>query len=84
MDYKIYQQYLESYVLDALDKKNDDVSAAADYLLDKKKPPIFAKDRKEKKAALERAQKLFNESRSRPVWIVLKSIGLDDLAKEKI
>ncbi len=84
MDHKIYQQHLQEYVLEALEKKNDDVPAAADYLLNKKKPSILAKYRKEKKAALERARKLFAESRDRPAWIVLKSIGLDDLAKEKI
>ncbi|MBS1250111.1 MAG: hypothetical protein MAG431_01701 [Chloroflexi bacterium] len=84
MEHKIYRQYLHEYVLEALEKEDDDVSAAADYLLDKKKPFLLAKNRKEKRAALKRAQKLFQESRDRPAWIVLKSIGLDDLAKEKI
>jgi len=31
MDQKIYRQYLEKYVLEALEKKNDNASAAADY-----------------------------------------------------
>ena len=84
MDRKIYQQYLEEYVLEALENKNDDVSAAADYLQNKKKPSIFTKDRKEKEAALKRARKLLTETHDRPVWIVLKSLGLDELAKEKI
>lgn len=84
MDTKIYQQYLEEYVLEALEKKNDDVSAAADYLAEKKNPFLLAKDRKEKKAALQRAKKLLEETRDRPAWIVLKSIGLDEQAKEKI
>ncbi|MEA2007575.1 MAG: hypothetical protein U9O54_00485 [Chloroflexota bacterium] len=84
MDRKIYHQYLEEYVLEALGKKDDDVSAAADYLQNKKKPSIFAKYRKEKGAALKRARKLLGETRDRPVWIVLKSLGLDELAKEKI
>ena len=84
MNRKIYQQHILEYVLEALEKKNDNVSAAADYLQNKKKPSIFAKYRKEKKAALKHAQKLLEETRDRPVWIVLKSLGLDELAKEKI
>ena len=84
MDRKIYQQYLEEYVINALEEENDDVSAAAAHLNNKKKPSVFAKDRKEKDAALKRARKLLAETRDRPAWIVLKSLGLDELAKEKI
>ncbi len=84
MDQKIYRQYLEKYVLEALEKKNDNASAAADYLQNKKKTSIFAKNHREKDAALKRARKLLAETRDRPVWIVLKSLGLDELAKEKM
>ena len=84
MDHKLYRQYLESYALEALEENEDDVSAAADYLLNKKKPFFLSKHRKEKRAALKRVQKLFSTSRDRPVWIVLKSLGLDKLAKDKI
>jgi hypothetical protein len=84
MDQKLYQKYLKEYTLEALEESGDDVSQAADLLLKKKKPGFFTKHRKEKREALSRVQKLFNESRDRPVWIILKSLGFDDLAKEKI
>jgi hypothetical protein len=49
-----------------------------------KKAGILVKDRAEKIAALERARKVFSSSRERSLFIVLKSLGLDDLAKEKL
>jgi hypothetical protein len=84
MNQKLFLQYLEQYTLQALDKAGDDVSKAADYLDGIKKPGIFSKDREEKKAALDRATKVFLESRQRSLYVVLKSLGFDDLAKEKL
>jgi hypothetical protein len=84
MDYDLYKNYLEQYALEALEESGDDVSRAADILSKKKKPSFFARHRREKREALSRLKKLFNESRDRPAWIVLKSLGLDDLAKDRI
>ncbi len=84
MNQKLFLQYLEQYTLQALEKAGDDVSMAADYLDGIKKPGIFSKDREEKKAALDRATKVFLESRQRSLYVVLKSLGFDDLAKEKL
>lgn len=81
MKYDLYQKYLKEYALEAL-QHGDDVSQAADYLQNISDPPLFARHRQEKREALHRAQKVFDESRSRPPWIVLKSLGLDEAAKD--
>ena len=84
MNQKLFIQYLEQYTLQALKQAEDDVSLAADFLEEIRKPGILSKDRKEKKAALDRATKVFVESRQRSLYVVLKSLGFDDLAKEKL
>jgi len=82
MDQSLFQQYLEEYAIEALNHTDGDVSKAADYLADKKDPGFFAKHKQEKKKALSRTRKVFRESRDRSAWIVLKSLGLDDLARD--
>ena len=84
MNQKLFLKYLKQYTLQALKQAEDDVSLAANYLEEIKKPSILSKDRKEKKAALDRATKVFIESRHRSLYVVLKSLGFDDLAKEKL
>ena len=84
MNQKLYLQYLREYTLQALEQSGDDVSLAGDYLERQKKPGIMTKDRLEKKTALDRATKIFLESRQRSLYVVLKSLGFDDLAKEKL
>jgi hypothetical protein len=81
---KIYLKYLREYTLIALENSGDEVSQAADYLERQSRPGIFSKDRLEKRAALDRAKKIFSSSRERSLYVVLKSLGFDDLAKEKI
>lgn len=84
MDHDLFLKYLEIYTKEALEQSEDDVPGAADYLEKMKKAGILVKDRAEKIAALERARKVFSSSRERSLFIVLKSLGLDDLAKEKL
>lgn len=84
MDQQLYLKYLKEYTLEALDKAEDNVSRAADFLDKKPKPKFFMKDSQEKKAALSRAKKVFTSSRERSLYIVLKSLGFDNLAKEKL
>ncbi|MFN2280906.1 MAG: hypothetical protein ACK2TZ_03515 [Anaerolineales bacterium] len=84
MNQKLFTRYLMEYTLEALEKAGDDVSEAADYLEKKSRAGLFARDRKEKNAALLRAQKVFSSSRERSLYVVLKSLGFDDLAKEKL
>jgi len=84
MNHKLFLQYLEEYTLEALENAEDDVSAAADYLEKVQRAGMMAKNRKEKNAALDRASKVFSSSRERSLYVVLKSLGMDDLAKEKL
>ena len=82
MNHKLFQEYLEKYTLEALGQAGDDVSGAADYLEKLKKAGMLVRNRTEKNAALDRARKNFSSSRERSLYVVLKSLGLDDLAKE--
>ena len=84
MDQQLYLKYLKEYTLEALDKAEDNVSQAADYLEKIPKPKFFMKDHEEKRAALSRVKKVFTSSRERSLFVVLKSLGFDDLAKEKL
>ena len=84
MDHQLFQKYLKQYTEDALQHAGDDVSTAADYLEKIPRPGLFAKDKLEKRAALDRVQKVFSASRERSLYVVLKSLGFDDLAKEKL
>lgn len=82
MNNDLFQEYLEEYALEALNDAEGDVSQAADYLAEKKGPSFFARHRQEKKKALGRVRKVFRESRDRSAWIALKSLGLDEAARE--
>ncbi|MCJ7733760.1 MAG: hypothetical protein MUP11_04345 [Anaerolineales bacterium] len=84
MDQQLYLKYLKEYTLDALAHSGDNVSQAYDYLKNKAKPGILSKDRQEKRAALDRVKKIFLESRERSLYVVFKSLGFDELAKEKL
>lgn len=84
MDQKKFTHYLKEYTLEALEIAGDEVSEAADYLEKKSRASLFARDRKEKNAALLRAQKVFSSSRERSLYVVLKSLGFDDLAKDSL
>jgi hypothetical protein len=84
MDQKLYLQYLKEFTLEAIEFSEDNVSLAADYLEKKQTPRFPQKDLKEKKAALERVKKVFSSSRERSLYVVLKSLGFDELAKEKL
>jgi hypothetical protein len=84
MDQQLYLKYLKEYTLEALKKAEYDVSQATEYLEKKPTPIYFLKDNKEKKAALNRVKKVFSASRERSLYVVLKSLGFDDLAKDAL
>ena len=84
MDQQLYLKYLKEFTLEALEEAEDNVARAADYIDKKAIPKFFVKDSKEKKAALSRVKKVFTSSRERSLYVVLKSLGFDKLAKEKL
>ncbi len=71
----LFDQYLLEYVREALIYADNDVSDAANFLRNQKKPGFLAKT--EKKQALERAQKVFGSYPDRPVWFILKCLAID-------
>ena len=75
MNNDLLDQYLREYVREALIFGDNNVDEAANYLLNQRKPGFLAKN--EKKQALERAQKIFSAYRDRPLWFVMKCVGLD-------
>jgi hypothetical protein len=84
MDHRLFLNYIEKYTLEALERAGDDVNLAAEYLEKKRPAGILQKDRAEKNAALVRVKKVFTSSRERTLYVVLKSLGMDELAKEKL
>ena len=75
MNKDLFDQYLRDYVGEALIYGDQKVDEAADYLLSQRKPRFLA--RNERKLALERAQKVFSAYRDRPLWFVLKCLGIE-------
>jgi hypothetical protein len=75
MNKALFDQYLREYVREALIYGNKNVDEAANFLLSQRKPGFLSK--KEKKDALLRAQKIFTAYRDRPLWFVMKCLGLD-------
>ncbi len=81
MDQTRFKDYLIEYTKKALDSSDGTPSGAESYLNSLKKPGIFAPN--EKKEAFQRARKIFSEMPDRPLWLVLKALGLtvEDLEK---
>jgi hypothetical protein len=74
MDQSRYTKYLVEYVKKSLDESDGTAYGAANYLGAQKKPGFLAAN--EKKEAFQRAKKVFSEMRDRPLWLVLKALGL--------
>jgi hypothetical protein len=76
MNNEVFQEYLRQLVKEALNYGEGTVTGAASYLSGKKKPFFITRHLAEKRLALERAQKIFGNNRDRPLWFVLKCMGL--------
>jgi len=81
MNKERYDQYLLEYIREALIYGDNDVGAAANWLLAQRTPRLFAKE--EQKQALRRAQKVFSSYQDRPLWFVLKCFDLTETDLEK-
>jgi len=75
MNKKLFDQYLRDYVREALIFGDNSVEEAANYILSQKNRRFFVKQ--EKKLALERAQKIFSAYTDRPLWFVMKCLGIE-------
>ena len=76
MNRERYDQYLLDYIREALIYGDNDVGAAANWLMAQRTSRFFAKE--EQKEALRRAQKVFNSYQDRPLWFVLKCFDLTE------
>ena len=74
MDQTRFKDYLIEYTKKALDNSDGTPSGAEAYFNSQKKPGVFAPA--EKKEAFMRAKKIFSEMPDRPLWLVLKALGL--------
>jgi len=81
MDQTRFKDYLIEYTQKALENSDGTPSGAESYFNSQKKPGIFSPN--EKKEAFIRAKKIFSEMPDRPLWLVLKALGLtaEDLEK---
>jgi len=76
MNRERYDQYLHDYIREALIYGDNNVGAAANWLMAQRTSRFFA--REEQKEALRRAQKVFNSYQDRPLWFVLKCFDLTE------
>jgi hypothetical protein len=76
MNRERYDQYVRDYIREALIYGDNDVGAAANWLMAQRTPRFFA--REEQKEALRRTQKVFNSYQDRPLWFVLKCFDLTE------
>ena len=76
MDIKLYRQYLNQYVQQAIDESNGKVSSIAECLSEKQVKGFFVTHREEKRRALSDAQNAFSEHRHWPLEIILSHLGI--------
>ncbi len=81
MDQSRFTEFLVEYVKKSLDNSDGTADGAASYLAGQKKPGFLAPA--EKKEAFQRAKQVFNEMSDRPIWLVLKALGLSNEDLEK-
>ena len=76
MNRERYDQYVRDYIREALIYGDNDVGAAANWLMAQRTSRFFA--REEQKEALRRTQKVFSSYQDRPLWFVLKCFDLTE------
>jgi hypothetical protein len=76
MDIGVYRQFLEKYVLDALQNSDGTVSGISNYLWNINVSGFLVRNRTEKQRALEDARHAFDSHRHWPVEIVLSHLGI--------
>ena len=76
MDIKLYQQYLNQFVQQAIDESDGKVGSIAECLSEKQVRGFFVTHREEKRRALSDAQNAFSEHRHWPLEIILSHLGI--------
>lgn len=73
----LYEQYLKTYILEAIENSDGTNSGIAQYLSGMAMPGRFSRHKEEKIRALKDAQAAFEDHRHWPREIVLSHLGLD-------
>ena len=76
MDIGVYRQYIEKYVLEAIQNSDGTVSGISNYLWNINISGFLVRNRTEKQRALEDARHAFDSHRHWPVEIVLSHLGI--------
>jgi hypothetical protein len=76
MDIGVYRQYLEKYVLEAIQNSDGTVSGISNYMWNINISGFLVRNRTEKQRALEDARHAFDSHRHWPVEIVLSHLGI--------
>lgn len=76
MDIGVYRQYLEKYVLEALQKSDGTVSGISSYLWNMNISGFLVRNRTEKQKALDDARSAFDSHRHWPLEIILSHLGV--------
>ncbi len=77
MNIKLYQQYLQQYLKEAIQNSDGTNSGIGNYLSDMKGPGRFSLHTTEKQRALQDARHAFGEHRHWPLEIILSQMGVD-------
>jgi hypothetical protein len=77
MNIKLYQQYLQQYLKEAIHNSDGTNSGIGSYLSDMKGPGRFSLHATEKARALQDARHAFDEHRHWPLDIIISQLGVD-------
>lgn len=77
MDIKLYRQYLNQYVQQAIDESDGKLPSISEHLYAIRVKGFFVSHREEKQRALLDAQNAFGEHRHWPLEIILSHLGVD-------
>jgi len=76
MDIGVYRQYLEKYVLEALQKSDGTVAGISSYLWNMNISGFLVRNRTEKQKALDDARSAFDSHHHWPLEIILSHLGV--------
>jgi len=76
MDLKLYHQYLNQFVREAVAQSDGSVRSVAELLHERRVSGLFVSHREEKRRALLDAQQAFAEHRHWPLDIILSHLGV--------
>ena len=78
MDIRLFRQYVEGYVKEALEKSNGTNAGIAEYLWALREAGRFSPHKEEKNRALAEVRKAFDEHRHWPLSIVISHLGIEN------